>query len=258
VIPYFDIASFTIGGVSFHTFGLLVALGTLLGHAMVSNRAKKLGLGPASTIDLFVLTGFASGFFFGHALDVLLYHPATLWNDPLELFKIHHGLSSFGGVFGAIVGGYIFVRAMKLSPWVFADLCTYAFPFGWLLGRAGCAIAHDHKGHLTNSWLAVRFPEGPRYDLGLIELAFVPLLCALVVWVSRTTKRPGMISGALAVAYALIRFPLDFLRATDLGPDSDVRYGGLTPAQWFCFATLLFGLWILGRSRHHAPFPPEA
>lgn len=254
MIPYLDFATFTIAGMQFHTFGLLVALGVIAGHAVVVKRAKSLGLGPPQQIDLFVLCVFAGGFFFGHLFDVLAYHPMVAVHDPLELVKIHHGLSSFGGVAGAFIGGLSYIHVKKVDPWVYTDLCTYAFPVGWLFGRAGCAVAHDHKGHLTTSWLAVRFPDGARYDLGLIEFALTPLLLALVVVVSRRTARPGMISGALAVAYALLRFPLDFMRATDLGPEGDVRHLGLTPAQWACFVLLSVGLWALQTSRTREPY----
>ena len=252
VIPYFDIATFHIAGLTFHTFGLLVALGTIAGHAVLSHRAKQIGEGPPSRIDMFVLCVFVGGYFFGHVFDVLAYHPELVARDPKELFMLHHGLSSFGGVAGAFIGGLSYIYAKKLDPWVYTDLCTYSFPFGWIFGRAGCAIAHDHKGRLTDSWLAVRFPEGPRYDLGLIEWLFVPFLCVLTVWLGHRTRRPGAVSGALAVTYALIRFPLDYLRATDLGTESDVRHLGLTPGQWACFVTFAFGLWALNHARTHA------
>ena len=129
---------------------------------------------------------------------------------------------------------------------------------GCWAGRAGCAIAHDHKGRLTDSWLAVRFPDGPRYDLGLLELALTPILVAVVTWVARHDRRPGMITGALAVAYAILRFPLDFLRATDLGVESDPRHFGLTPAQWACFLLLGVGAWVMVGARDRAPLPVPA
>ncbi len=66
------------------------------------------------------------------------------------------------------------------------------------------------------------------------------------------TGRRGAVSGVLAVTYALVRFPLDFLRATDLGAEGDVRRLGLTPGQWACFATFAFGVWALNHARTHA------
>ncbi len=232
MIPAIDIAEFRVSGVTFHTFGLLVGFGLVLGHQVTVTRARALGLGSVVLVDRFVLAIFAGGFVAGHVLDMIFYHPEVLRRDPLEIVMLHHGLSSFGGFTGALLAGLLYVRRHKLDPWVFTDLATYAFPFGWLLGRMGCAVEHDHLGRLTDSALGVRFAGGARFDLGLIEFALTPLLIALVVVVGRRTRRPGMVTGALAVAYSAMRFPLDFLRATDLGAESDPRYGGLTPAQW--------------------------
>lgn len=267
MIPAIDAAEFRVFGVTFHTFGLLVAVAVLLGHQIVVMRARALGVGPPSVIDRFVLIVFTGGFVAGHMLDTIFYHPDVLRRDPRELFMLHHGLSSFGGITGAVVSGLLYVWKRKLNPWVFTDLATYAFPFGWLFGRAGCAIVHDHPGRLTDSPLGVRFlgripvhgglplPDGIRFDLGLAEFALTPLLIATVVLVGRRTRRPGMVTGALSVVYAIIRFPLDSLRATDLGPESDPHYGGLTPGQWGCLVALAFGVWILAISRRHPPLP---
>jgi phosphatidylglycerol---prolipoprotein diacylglyceryl transferase len=255
VIPAIDFSEFKVFGVTFHTFGLLVAVGVLLGHQVTVMRARALGLASVGRVDRFVLVVFTGGFLAGHMLDSIFYHPEVLRRDPWELFMLHHGLSSFGGIIGAVLAGLAFVRLHKLNPWVFTDLATYAFPFGWLFGRMGCAMVHDHPGRLTDSALAVRFPGGARFDLGLMEFALTPLLIALVVVVGRRTRRPGMVSGALAVAYPLIRFPLDFLRATDLGAESDPRYAGLTPAQWACMGMLVLGVWMLASARTHDPLP---
>ena len=255
MIPAIDLADFRVFGVTFHSFGLLVAVGVLLGHQVAVMRARALGLASIALVDRFTLVVFAGGFLGGHMLDAIFYHPDVLRRNPWELFMLHHGLSSFGGITGAVIAGLTYVRMHKLNPWVFTDLANYSFPFGWLLGRTGCAVVHDHPGRLTDSALGVRFAAGTRFDLGLIELALTPLLLVLVLVVARRTRRPGMISGALAVAYPLMRFPLDFLRATDLGPESDPRYGGLTPAQWACLGMFVLGVWMLARARTHDPLP---
>ena len=45
----------------------------------------------------------------------------------------------------------------------------------------------------------------------------------------------------LPLVYAPVRFFLDFLRATPL-EGGDVRYAGLTPAQWSSIAMVCVGL----------------
>jgi phosphatidylglycerol:prolipoprotein diacylglycerol transferase len=253
MIPYFEVPDLSIGSARFHPFGFLVAVGVLLGHGIVARRARTLGIGPAWEVDVFVAVVFACGFLVGHMFDAVFYHPDTLRQDWRELFMVHHGLSSFGGLLGAVGGGLLYLKVRGKDPWLWADLCTYAFPFGWLLGRLGCGVVHDHIGRLSDSPLAVRFPTGARFDLGLLEFALVPVMIAAVAWTARRTKRPGMISGALAVTYPILRFPLDFLRATDLGPESDPRFHGLTPAQYACFGSLALGAWLLHRARRNPP-----
>jgi len=78
-------------------------------------------------------------------------------------------------------------------------------------GRLGCALAHDHRGLFTDSWMAVRFPEGPRYDLGLIELVFLAGLAG-AFWVLDRRARPvGFFFGLYGVVYGGFRIWLDTL-----------------------------------------------
>ncbi|MEC8423213.1 MAG: hypothetical protein VX000_05510, partial [Myxococcota bacterium] len=52
--------------------------------------------------------------------------------------------------------------------------------------------------------------------------------------------RPGFFTASFCVMYAPIRFILDFLRNGDLR-GADVRWAGLTPAQWGMIGMFLAG-----------------
>jgi phosphatidylglycerol:prolipoprotein diacylglycerol transferase len=56
------------------------------------------------------------------------------------------------------------------------------------------------------------------------------------------------------MVYAPGRFALDFLRNEDLG-HSDVRYFGLTPAQYGCMVILVAGFFVLRRAKRYPPWP---
>ncbi|MBI5514361.1 MAG: prolipoprotein diacylglyceryl transferase [Deltaproteobacteria bacterium] len=254
MIPFYDWSRFTIAGVRVYTFGLLAALAALTAHHFSVRRARALGLDP-NHADVFAIACLVGGFTFGHVLDVVLYRPRLVLERPLELLLLHRGLSSFGGFAGAVLAGLAYLRWKKLDPRVWADVTSYAFPFGWAVGRLGCALAHDHPGRRSESLLAVRFPPdwppppeapmgGPRLDLGLLELLLTPVLALVVLRVARAKAPPGVLTGSLAVAYALLRFPLDHLRATDL-PESDPRYLHLTPGQWASLGLLALGAWLV-------------
>jgi phosphatidylglycerol:prolipoprotein diacylglycerol transferase len=81
----------------------------------------------------------------------------------------------------------------------------------------------------------------PRYDLGLLELMFTLVLAAGVAMTWRRRLPVGSYVVFVSLAYAPVRFALDFLRIRQ-GEEADPRYGSLTPAQWACIALAMFAL----------------
>lgn len=231
-------------------FGTLVALGVYIGSILSVKRATQRGLDSKKMSEFFFwVVGF--GFVGAHVFDALFYHPARVLKDPFYLFALWDGLSSYGGFVGAIIGGFAFKYSKNENILPYADVGGSSFTWGWVFGRAGCAIVHDHPGHLSDAWFAVRYPfrNGVigRYDLGLYEFFLaIPLAIAVsLLW--RGKARPwGFYVGLICTAYAPVRFGLDFLREEEIGIVSgDPRYAGLTPAQWQSFGLLALGLYFL-------------
>ena len=104
-----------------------------------------------------------------------------------------------------------------------------------MIGRVGCALVHDHKGLFTHSWIAVRFPEGARFDLGLIECLFLAALSALFLWLDRRPRPVGFYFGLFWLCYGLFRVLLDTLHVQPWR-----FYGGL--------AGFVLGLSVLSNS----------
>jgi phosphatidylglycerol:prolipoprotein diacylglycerol transferase len=126
-------------------------------------------------------------------------------------------------------------------------------------------VVHDHPGKVTSFFLAVddyRFgapPYQPRHDLGLYEVLYSLVIIGLFVWLERRKRRPvGFYCALLPIAYAPVRFFLDFLRATPL-EGGDVRYAGLTPAQWASILMVGIGVavWQLGVKPRMASAEPQ-
>jgi phosphatidylglycerol:prolipoprotein diacylglycerol transferase len=119
-----------------------------------------------------------------------------------------------------------------------------------MVARAGCTLAHHHPGVRTsaNSPLAFAYPDGARWDLGLLELLLATgcTLVFLVLW--RRPRAAGTYVALGALLYAPSRFAFDFLRASPLH-GGDPRYAGLTAAQWGCFLLAAIGL-LAWRSAH--------
>jgi phosphatidylglycerol:prolipoprotein diacylglycerol transferase len=246
---------------SIKPFGALVATGVYVGAVLATRLAKRLGLHDR------VMTSFSAwvvvvGFLGGHMLDVIFYYPGQVLRDPLSLLRVWEGLSSFGGFSGAIIGGFLWKWRYKADILPYADVIASAFPVGWVFGRTGCSIAHDHPGLASDAWFAVQYPDGGRFDLGLYEMLLTIPLALAFLWLRKKPRPWGFYLGAMMIAYAPVRFALDFLRVAEPIAESgglvagvDPRYGGLTPAQWACFGMLSLGVYFFARALNAAGSP---
>jgi phosphatidylglycerol:prolipoprotein diacylglycerol transferase len=250
-IPWFRLEGIPIPGlpqqVSIQPFGLLVVTGVILGARTAERRALRLGIAPdviAGFIAYVVIIGFA----LGHVFDRLAYDPQLLWQDPLDLLMPWRSLSSFGGCFGAVIGAFVWKwrHGMKLT--IPLDQVAFGMPVGWLFGRTGCFVVHDHPGRLTQFFLAVDDYQygglvvGPRHDLGLYEALWAAAVIPLFFWLDRRPRPHGFFIGVIAVLYAPYRFALDFLR------EVDTTYFGLTPGHYASLLAFVLGALTLLRA----------
>jgi phosphatidylglycerol:prolipoprotein diacylglycerol transferase len=277
MVPYIHVPDLHIGPLPLHPFGILVATGVLVGTSITARRAKNLGY-DVLQLNSFVTWMLVSAFVLSHILDQLFYHWDEVVRRPWSVIMLWEGLSSFGGFVGAVVGivlwkyfviddGSFLPRPRRQPAPIlpFADLVLSVFPIGWAFGRAGCATVHDHPGAraTADTLLAVAYPRhpgdgvvtkfgfiefihghDPRFDLGFLELLFtiIVALCFALTWRRRLPIGTYVIASGLA--YAPVRFAMDFLRipASDGG---DTRYGDLTPAQWACMALFLYSFLMI-------------
>ena len=150
MIPYIEIPSlFNL----IHSFGVLVAIGILLGARLVRVRAKQIGLDEtaAASVSTWVVVG---GFIVAHVFDVVAYERHVLRERWWVLFNPTAGLSSFGGFLGALIALLWWTRRYNQPLLPFADSLLFGLAPGWMFGRLGCFTAHDHPGRLTDFFLA--------------------------------------------------------------------------------------------------------
>lgn len=247
--------AFTIPELSIKPFGALVAIGVWLGSEAIKRAARRVGMNQ-EILGSFVAAVLIGGFVGGHVFDTLWYFPERALRDPLSLLRIWDGQSSFGGFTGALLGALYWKMRHRAKILPLADIVAAGFPVGWVFGRMGCAVAHDHPGMRSDLWFAVQYPGGGRFDLGLYEMLFtIPLAIAFFI-LAKKPRPLGFYLGVMCTAYAPVRFGLDFMRAREgdvLG--ADARYLGLTPAQWGCLGLLAVGLYFLRYASRHREIP---
>jgi len=240
--------------VALKPFGTLVACGVYFGTSSAVRHARRLGMNEKAMVSFLTYVVVIS-FVLGHMLDTLTYYPREVLRDPLVLFRLWEGLSSFGGFTGSIVAGVAWRLRHRTPVLAYADMVAASFPVSWSFGRLGCTVAHDHPGLRSEAWFAVRYPDGGRFDLGLYELVVTIIMMIVFLGLARRPRPWGFFSGWMCASYAPIRFLLDFLRVREFSPvpglleGGDARYFALTPAQWGCLPLFALGVFLILRSR---------
>lgn len=252
MIPYFYYPTVAFGPFTLHVWGLFVAIGILIAIGLAVRQAKRKELDP-HVITSWGIWMVAGAFIGARLFHVLFYNWPYYQAHLVDMLKIWEGgLSSFGGFAGAAIVSLVYVRYKKIQFLPYADTIMYGFPLGWGIGRIGCFVTHLHIGRLSNLPFAIAFPGGARLDMGLIE-AVIVLAYGLLRFVrEEKQKRPAGLSLVhMMIFYGVMRFILDFGRATDI-ISSDVRYAGLTPAQYGSILLILSGvsLWCILLRRH--------
>ena len=171
MIPWFELKVVIFGPITIQVWGFFVAFGIAFSTLMLARRVKKMGIEQESVYDfvLWIILGSMIG---ARLIHIGLYEPMTYIQHPAEIFKIWHGgLSSFGGFLGAAVAIWFFLKR-KGTQWLsgisfkdFSGIATVPLLVGWLIGRFGCVMIHDHPGIACNCLLAVNNPDQPFLEL---------------------------------------------------------------------------------------------
>lgn len=206
---------------------------------------------------------------------VLFYQPGSYVNDPLAILRVWEGGMAFhGGVMGVVLAGWIFCRRHGLSKISTSDLVVLGAPIGLLLGRLANFVNAELWGRPTDLPWGVAFPGAYAQDCGqlaglcarhpsqLYEAALegALLLAVMLVLAFRNgaLARPGRITGVFFAGYGLARFLVEFVRQPDaqfitdgnpLGLALHLNGVGLTMGQLLSLPMILFGLWMIARSR---------
>ena len=267
MIPYLQIPSIPIfDRPMIHPFGILVATGILVGASLTVRRGRQLGLVEENVKNMIFWSVF-TGFVLAHFLDVIVYQDDLNWTQKLQsLADPRSGLSSMGGFAGAVLGLYVWCRRNKEPVLPYADSLAYGLAVGWMFGRLGCFVAHDHPGNPTTFFLGVDYPcaaahcqnvgdslyyigaEHRRHDLGFYEALIAAGLALFYAVADRFRPRVGFFVAAIATYYGPVRFFLDYLRVEKVR-GADPRYLGLTPAQYAAIAIMLIGVALILRVR---------
>ena len=142
----------------------------------------------------------------------------------LRIFALTEGgISQWGGLFGAIVGVYVWSRRAHYSFWKILDAGGPAAMLGLTIGRIGDVINGEHHGSPTNLPWGVEYVN--QYTLGQPgtvvhpEVAYEMVLCLLILGAIlpfhqrlKQLLPDGVLGLTYFGVYALGRFFLSYFR----------------------------------------------
>lgn len=233
---------FRIGSFDITSFGVMVALGALVGLWVFRRELARSGL-PEAAMDAAVY-GLVGGLLGAKLLYVFEHLDESSF---LALFLDRGGMSWFGGFAGGLLAGFLTIRAKRWPLMAVLAAATPALAVGQLLGRIGCFLVGDDYGHPTSLPWGVAFPEGlpPTTERVHPTQIYEAIFLGFFTWMLIRWRRHGLsdrtVLGRYFVGVGAFRFALEFVRVNTrvLGP--------LTVAHLFSLAVVALGVALLVR-----------
>lgn len=243
---------FSIGPITVHGYGAMIAIGILAAFWLGEKLAKKHGL-DADKIDSFIFFVII----FGYACSKLLY-TITVFDqflkDPLSVLG-SGGWVVYGGVLGGILGAYLWCRRIG---WDFRKYFNVLIPCVALaqgFGRIGCFFAGCCYGIQTDSVIGVSFPVNSLCPVGhpviptqLIMSAGDFIIFAILLYNLEKGKYPDSNAALYLMLYSAGRFAVEFIR----GDINRGFVGILSTSQFISIFAFALGLYIFisGKNRN--------
>ena len=276
-IPYPDIGSVALqlGPLAIRWYALAYITGLVLGWRYCLALAKRPPhvLKPID-IDDFLVWATLGVVLGGRTGYVLFYRPGFYLGDPLEALQLWHGGMSFhGGCAGVALAMWLFARRRGVPLLILADIVACAEPIGQFFGRIANFINGELWGRPSDVAWAMIFPHDeaqvPRHPSQLYQAGLEGALLFLLLFALQhrgLRQRPGLLSGAFLIGYAVTRsigelfrepdqqlgFLDDFLRSDQvpalLHPLAALVHG-VTMGQLLSLPMVLGGLWLIWRAK---------
>ena len=149
------VKSFSIGGISFAYYGLIIGIGMVAGLFVAQSDAKRRGQDPEIYTD-FMLYGVIFAI-----LGARLYYVIFQWeyyqNHLGEILNLRKGgLAIYGGIIAAVITLYVFTKKHKISFLSMADSACLGLVTGQIIGRWGNFVNCEAFGGYTDSLFAMR------------------------------------------------------------------------------------------------------
>lgn len=208
---------FSIGPLTIHGYGLMIAIGILAVYLVGEYRAQKQGLDKDMIFSL-VLWCVIGGFSGSKILYIITVLP-SLFDGSASLVSISSGWVVYGGIIGGIFAGWLCCHVKKKPFLKYFDLVMPLVAMAQGFGRIGCLLAGCCYGKETDSAFHITFTHSDfaPNNVNLIPTQIISsvldfVLFAVLSVYATHTKKDGRVAALYLILYSIGRYIVEMFR----------------------------------------------
>lgn len=210
-----DRVAFSIFGIDVMWYGILMALGMIIGTLLAIKEGKRVGIKEDDILDL-AIVAIPSGL-----IGARLYYVIFNWDyysqNISQILNFRGGgMAIHGALIGGILAGYLFSRYKKMSFFKLADTVIIGVPLAQAIGRWGNFINQEAHGGPTNLPWGIMV-NGEKVHPTFLYESIWNIGIFIFLWIFRKKKQyEGEVIVLYTILYSLGRFFIEGLRTDSL------------------------------------------
>ncbi|HCY7143003.1 TPA: prolipoprotein diacylglyceryl transferase [Staphylococcus aureus] len=237
VFNYIDPVAFNLGPLSVRWYGIIIAVGILLGYFVAQRALVKAGLHKDTLVDIIFYSALF-GFIAARIYFVIFQWPYYAEN-PSEIIKIWHGgIAIHGGLIGGFIAGVIVCKVKNLNPFQIGDIVVPSIILAQGIGRWGNFMNHEAHGgpvsrafleqlHLPNFIIENMYINGQYYHPTFLYESIWDVAGFIILVNIRKHLKLGETFFLYLTWYSIGRFFIEGLRTDSLMLTSNIRVAQL-------------------------------
>ncbi|HDH6400525.1 TPA: prolipoprotein diacylglyceryl transferase [Staphylococcus aureus P091333] len=237
VFNYIDPVAFNLGPLSVRWYGIIIAVGILLGYFVAQRALVKAGLHKDTLVDIIFYSALF-GFIAARIYFVIFQWPYYAEN-PSEIIKIWHGgIAIHGGLIGGFIAGVIVCKVKNLNPFQIGDIVEPSIILAQGIGRWGNFMNHEAHGgpvsrafleqlHLPNFIIENMYINGQYYHPTFLYESIWDVAGFIILVNIRKHLKLGETFFLYLTWYSIGRFFIEGLRTDSLMLTSNIRVAQL-------------------------------
>lgn len=259
-LSYIDPIAFELGPISVRWYGIIIAMGILLGYFIAQASVKRIGFHQDTLVDI-IFWSAIFGFIVARIYFVIFQWPYYV-QHPIEIPMIWQGgIAIHGGLIGGFVTGIIICKQKNINPFQIGDVIAPSMILGQGIGRWGNFMNHEAHGgtvsksslenlHIPDFIINNMYIDGKYYQPTFLYESIWDVLGFVILILLRKHLRIGDTFCLYLIWYSIGRFFVEGMRTDSLMLAGDIRI-----AQLMSIILIIIGvvIMIVRRVKYDAP-----